>query len=57
MLSFYVKFVQTETDRWTTVKQYAPDLSIRGNKNIKEKIKQLEISFFFCLLPNYFLPF
>ena len=25
MLSFHFKFVQT--DRWTTVKQYAPDLS------------------------------
>ena len=40
MLSFHVKFVQTDrqtdrrTDRWTTVQQYAPDLSIRGNKNL-----------------------
>ena len=39
MLSFHVKFVQTDrqmdgwTDRRTTVKQYAPDLSIRGHKN------------------------
>ena len=34
MLSFHVKFVQTDgwTDRRTTVKQYARDLSIRGNK-------------------------
>ena len=31
MLSFHVKFVQT--DRRTTVKQYAPDLSMRGHKN------------------------
>ena len=30
MLSFHVKFVQT--DRRTTVKQYVPDLSIRGHK-------------------------
>ena len=29
MLSFHVKFVQT--DRRTTVKQYVPDLSIRGH--------------------------
>ena len=40
MLSFPVKFVQTDrqTDRrmdgQTMVKQYAPDLSIRGHKNI-----------------------
>ena len=36
MLSFHVKFVQTDTptDRWTTVKQYAPDLSIPGHKNV-----------------------
>ena len=38
MLSFHVKFVQTDgqtdeqTDRQTTVKQYAPDLSIQGMK-------------------------
>ena len=31
MLSFHIKFVQT--DRRTTVKQYAPDLLIRGHKN------------------------
>ena len=38
MLSFHVKFVQTDrrTDGRTTVKQYAPDLSIRGHKNIQE---------------------
>ena len=29
MLSFRVKFVQT--DRWTTVKQYAPNLSKRDH--------------------------
>ena len=43
MLSFHVKFVQTDrwmdgqtdgqTDRRTTVKQYAPELSIQGHKN------------------------
>ena len=34
MLSFHVKFVQTDrqTDRWTTVKQYALDISMRGHK-------------------------
>ena len=38
MLSFHVKFVQTDRwadgqmDRLTMVKQYAPDLSIRGHK-------------------------
>ena len=37
MLSFHVKFVQTDRrlDRRTTVKHYAPDLSIRGHKNKK----------------------
>ena len=32
MLSFHVKFVQRDrwTDRRTTVKQFAPDLSIQG---------------------------
>ena len=43
MLSFHVKFVQTDRwtdgrtdggkDRRTTVKQYAPNLSIRGTKS------------------------
>ena len=47
MLSFHVKFVQTDrrtdtrmdrrtdgqSDRQTTVKQYAPDLLIRGHEN------------------------
>ena len=39
MLSFHVKFVQTDglTDRQSTVKQYAPDLSIRGHKKHCEK--------------------
>ena len=34
MLSFNINFVQTDrwTDRRTTVKQYAPDLSIQGHK-------------------------
>ena len=31
MLSFHVKFVQT--DGQTTVKQFAPDVSIPGHKN------------------------
>ena len=31
MLSFHVQFVQT--DRQTTVKQYTPDLSMRGQKS------------------------
>ena len=35
MLSFHVKFVQT--DRRTTVKQYAPDLSMWGHKNCLQK--------------------
>ena len=41
MLSFHVKFVQTDrqtdgrTDRQTTVKQYALDLSIQGHKHEK----------------------
>ena len=38
MLSFHVKFLQT--DRWTTVKQYAPDLSIRGHKKLQEVLKK-----------------
>ena len=34
MLSFHAKFVQTDrrADGQTTVKQYAPHLSIRGHK-------------------------
>ena len=35
MLSFHVKFVQA--DRQTTVKQYAPDLSMRGHKKSGRK--------------------
>ena len=35
MLSFHAKFVQT--DRRTTVKQYATDLSIRGHKNDSQR--------------------
>ena len=52
MLSFHVKFVQTnrrtdgrkdrqldgQTDRWTTVKQYAPNLSMQGHKNLQRAI-------------------
>ena len=35
MLSFHIKFGQTDpqTDGRTTVKQYVPDLSMRGHKN------------------------
>ena len=33
MLSFHVKFVQRQMDGRTTVKQYASNLSMRGNKN------------------------
>ena len=55
MLSFHVKFVQTDkrTDgrRRTTVKQYAPDLSIQGhkkpsdNKNKQKSCKERKIFF------------
>ena len=44
MLSFHVKFVQTNgrTDGWTdgrtTVKQYAPDLLIRGHKKLTLRV-------------------
>ena len=42
MLSFHVTFVQPQTerrtDRRTTVKQYAPNLSIWGHKNIYAKL-------------------
>ena len=48
MLSFHVKFVHTDkrTDGRTTVKQYAPDLSIRGNKKktlVKTEVKSKSI--------------
>ena len=38
MLSSQIKFsadrqIDKQTDRWTPVKQYAPDLSMRGHKN------------------------
>ena len=45
MLSFHVKFVQT--DRRTTVKQYAPDLSMRGHKNQDEYERSQFFNFFF----------
>ena len=37
MLSFHVKFVQTDRqmDRRWTAKQYVPDLSIWGSKNVE----------------------
>ena len=39
MLSFHVKFVQIDrqTDRRTTVKQYAPDLSMPGHKKYQPR--------------------
>ena len=54
MLSFHVKFVQT--DRWTTVEQYAPppDLSIRGHnkqKAIAKKLSKQELRFMCTALP------
>ena len=44
MLSFHVKFVQTDrqTEGQTTVKQYAPDLSIQGHKNMTEEIENAD---------------
>ena len=58
MLSFHVKFVQTD-DGWR-VKQYAPDLSIRGHKNNtnhqKLRIIKLQKKFFVVVVPlkSYF---
>ena len=49
MLSFHVKFVLTDkrTDRRTTVKQYAPNLSIRGHKkNVGKKEEMFVTSTF-----------
>ena len=45
MLSFHVKFVQTDrqTDRRTTVKQYAPDLLILGIKIFGMRLAKLRI--------------
>ena len=40
MLSFHIKFVQT--DQWTKVKQYAPNLSMQGHKN-QTWLKQLNL--------------
>ena len=61
MLSFHVTFVQTDrrtdrrTDRQTTVKQYAPDLSIRC---FREKAMSSNQHFFFffrnvTLIPDF----
>ena len=47
MLSFHVKFVQT--DRRTTVKLYAPDLSIRGHKNVFHRVENRVVT------SNFFL--
>ena len=54
MLSSQVKFSADRwTDRQTPVKQYAPDLSMRGHKNMSFGIgrKTLQSMFFivFCL--------
>ena len=46
MLSFHVKFVQT--DRRTTVKQYAPDLLIQGHKNFKIDINGISDQLEMC---------
>ena len=53
MLSFYVKFEQTDgrTDRMTTVKQYAPDLSMRGHKKqLKNNVKKCFLNYHIALL-------
>ena len=46
---FHVKFVQTDrwTDRQITVKQYAPDLSIRGHKIIVETRENADFLYHF----------
>ena len=53
MLSFHIKFVQT--DRRTMVKQYTPDLSMRGHKNkqraITHKLSKQELRFMGTALP------
>ena len=57
MLSFHVKFVQTDRqmDRWTMVKQYAPDLLMQGHKKKKKKKENDDnkhfLHFFRCFLP------
>ena len=60
MLSFHVKFVQTarRTDRRTTVKHYAPNLSIWGHKKVK-LLKMRNFTFFhnvfytICILKSF----
>ena len=50
-LSFHVKFVQIDRqrDRWmdrrTMVKQYAPNLTIRGHKKKKNRTQKLKFVF------------
>ena len=58
MLSFHVKFVQTDRqmDRWTMVKQYAPDLLMQGHKKKKKKKKMMTTSIFSISL-DVFFPF
>ena len=49
MLSFQIKFVQT--DRQTAVKQYAPNLSMQGHKNV---VKGEDAGYpHFLLFPQY----
>ena len=39
-----------QTDGWTTVKQYAPDLSMWGHEKLQKQIHTF--SFYFCLMSN-----
>ena len=54
MLSFHVKFVQTDrrTDRRTMVKQYAPNLLIRGHENEKMLITNILSEYFKFFFPK-----
>ena len=51
MLSFHVKFVQT--DRRTTVKQYAPDLSIWRHKKVVRKHENAPHRHFLLFLHSF----
>ena len=50
---------QTDWHRQTLEKQYAPDLSMRGHKNIQLAIKREEKTPTVCLfsISNFFAPF
>ena len=54
MLSFHVKFVQKDgqMDRQTTVKLYAPNLSIQGHKNVGKG--EIAGNQHFLLFPQHF---